>query len=43
MAPQPSGGTRSPRNNISIMPTGLDKQLSEQDLADLIAFLKNAK
>jgi putative heme-binding domain-containing protein len=40
--------TRIPRGDIesvspgtvSIMPAGLDQQLSEQDLADLIAFLK---
>ena len=25
---------------VSIMPTGLDKQLSHQELADLVAFLK---
>jgi putative membrane-bound dehydrogenase-like protein len=28
---------------VSVMPSGLDQQLSPQDLADLIAFLKNAK
>ena len=28
---------------ISIMPQGLDTQLSKQDLADLIAFLKSMK
>ncbi len=28
---------------ISIMPAGLDKQLTPQELADLVAFLKNAK
>ena len=28
---------------VSIMPTGLDKQLTPQQLADLIVFLKNAK
>jgi len=28
---------------VSIMPTGLDKQLTRQQLADLIVFLKNAK
>ena len=28
---------------VSIMPAGLDKQLSPQELADLVAFLKNAK
>jgi putative heme-binding domain-containing protein len=28
---------------ISVMPAGLDKQLSVQELADLVAFLKNAK
>ncbi|MGE3315434.1 MAG: PVC-type heme-binding CxxCH protein [Planctomycetaceae bacterium] len=30
-------------SSVSVMPAGLDKQLSTQDLADLIAFLKNAK
>ena len=30
-------------STVSIMPTGLDKQLSQQDLLDLVAFLKNAK
>jgi putative membrane-bound dehydrogenase-like protein len=30
-------------STVSIMPAGLDKQLSEQDLLDLVAFLKNAK
>ena len=29
--------------NTSIMPAGLDTQLSKQDLADLVAFLKGAK
>ncbi|HUG94284.1 MAG TPA: PVC-type heme-binding CxxCH protein [Planctomycetaceae bacterium] len=28
---------------VSIMPAGLDKQLTPQELADLVAFLKNAK
>jgi putative heme-binding domain-containing protein len=28
---------------LSIMPTGLDEQLTKQELADLVAFLKNAK
>ena len=28
---------------VSVMPSGLDQQLSPQDLADLVAFLKNAK
>lgn len=28
---------------VSVMPSGLDQQLSEQDLADLLAFLKAAK
>jgi hypothetical protein len=28
---------------MSIMPAGLDEQLSRQELADLIAFLKNTK
>jgi hypothetical protein len=26
-----------------VMPIGLDKQLTTQELADLVAFLKNAK
>lgn len=30
-------------STVSVMPAGLDKQLSEQELADLVAFLKNAK
>jgi len=30
-------------STVSIMPAGLDKQLSTQELADLVAFLKNAK
>lgn len=30
-------------NTISVMPAGLDKQLSARELADLVAFLKNAK
>ena len=30
-------------NTISVMPAGLDKQLTLQELADLVAFLKNAK
>lgn len=28
---------------VSVMPTGLDQQLSKQELADLITFLKNTK
>jgi putative heme-binding domain-containing protein len=28
---------------VSIMPAGLDQQLSKQDLADLVAFLRAAK
>ena len=28
---------------VSVMPAGLDQQLSPQDLADLIAFLKDRK
>jgi hypothetical protein len=27
-------------SNVSIMPAGLDQQLTPQELADLIAFLK---
>jgi hypothetical protein len=30
-------------STVSIMPAGLDKLLSVQELADLVAFLKNAK
>ena len=30
-------------SKVSIMPAGLDKQLTPQELADLIAFLKNAE
>jgi putative heme-binding domain-containing protein len=30
-------------SKISIMPAGLDKQLSKQELADLVAFLKAAQ
>lgn len=30
-------------SNLSVMPAGLDQQLSSQELADLIAFLENAK
>ena len=30
-------------NNVSLMPTGLDKQLSVEELSDLVAFLRNAK
>lgn len=30
-------------SNVSVMPAGLDQQLSPQELADLIAFLENAK
>lgn len=30
-------------STVSIMPAGLDKQLSQQDLLDLVAFMKNAK
>ncbi len=29
--------------NMSIMPTGLEKQISEQQMADLLAFLKQNK
>jgi hypothetical protein len=28
---------------VSVMPTGLDEQLSKQELADLLAFLKNTR
>jgi hypothetical protein len=28
---------------VSVMPSGLEDELSEQELADLIAFLKNAR
>lgn len=30
-------------SKVSIMPAGLDKQLTEQELADLVVFLKNAQ
>ncbi len=30
-------------SQVSIMPAGLDQQLSQQELADLLAFLENAK
>jgi putative heme-binding domain-containing protein len=30
-------------SKVSIMPAGLDKQLSEQELADLLAFLRSRK
>jgi putative heme-binding domain-containing protein len=30
-------------SSVSVMPAGLDKQLSVQELADLVSFLKNAK
>jgi putative heme-binding domain-containing protein len=47
----PNEETRVPREDVeeiqpgvvSVMPAGLDKQLSVQELADLVAFLKNAK
>ena len=47
----PNQEIRVPRANIeeirpstvSVMPAGLDKQLTPQELADLVAFLKNAK
>lgn len=29
--------------NVSVMPSGLDQQLSDQDLADLLSFLKGAR
>jgi putative heme-binding domain-containing protein len=30
-------------STVSVMPAGLDKQLTDQEMADLVAFLKNAK
>ncbi len=30
-------------SKVSIMPAGLDKQLSPQELADLVAFLKSTQ
>jgi putative heme-binding domain-containing protein len=30
-------------STVSVMPTGLDQQLTTQEIADLVAFLKNAK
>lgn len=51
LATGPGAEVRVPRSNleelrpgsVSIMPAGLEEQLSRQDLADLIAFLKNTK
>jgi putative membrane-bound dehydrogenase-like protein len=51
LATGPKDEARVPRDeieemrpgNVSVMPSGLDQQLSPQDLADLIAFLKSAK
>ena len=51
LATGPKEEVRIPRANIeelrpstlSIMPAGLDQQITRQQLADLIAFLKNAK
>jgi putative heme-binding domain-containing protein len=47
----PNSELRLPRSNIaemrpgtlSVMPAGLDEQLSREELADLLAFLKNTK
>jgi putative heme-binding domain-containing protein len=30
-------------SNVSVMPAGLEKQISEQQMADLLAFLKGAR
>ncbi|MEI2685811.1 MAG: hypothetical protein V9G14_05660 [Cypionkella sp.] len=51
LATGPGAETRLPRSqvaeirlgSVSTMPAGLDEQLSKQDLADLLAFLKNTK
>lgn len=51
LATGPGAETRIPRAQlaelrlgaVSTMPAGLDEQLSKQDLADLVAFLKNTK
>jgi hypothetical protein len=29
------------QNEVSIMPKGLDKNITDQDLADLVAYLKS--
>jgi putative heme-binding domain-containing protein len=51
LATGPGADVRVPRSTlvelrpgaVSTMPAGLDEQLSRQDLADLLAFLKNTK
>ena len=51
LATGPDTEARIPRGEIaemhpgtvSVMPQGLDEQLSRQELADLVAFLKNTK
>ena len=51
VATGPNEEVRIPRDSVeevrpgttSVMPAGLDKQLSVQELADLVAFLRNAK
>ncbi len=51
LATGPGAESRVPRSqltelrlgSVSTMPAGLDEQLSKQDLADLLAFLKNTK
>jgi len=51
LATGPGAETRIPRSqlaewrlgSLSTMPAGLDEQLSKQDMADLLAFLKNTK
>lgn len=51
LATGPGAETRIPRANLanlrlaslSVMPAGLDEQLTKQELADLLAFLKNTK
>jgi len=51
LATGPNTEVRSPRTEIaemrpgtvSVMPQGLDEQLSRQELADLVAFLKNTR
>ena len=39
-ARRPQGRRRGDPGTVSVMPSGLDQQLTKQELADLIAFLK---
>ena len=51
LATGPETEVRIPRNEVadlrpgqvSVMPQGMDEQLTRQELADLLAFLKNTK